>query len=100
MAGEAKSTRKYGRLAVPCDGLYLGSKPVEHLPLFDDTVDAHRRVKCRRYSNCVTFAANQNWTGFSCARCKIEESLSVEEQYDDLPGLADVLTAINLTGRR
>ena len=86
----------YGRFSISSEGLYLGSAPLEHRELDIDRVDEHRRLLCRRYENCLTFAASEGWRGFSCRGCSIEETLSAQDQKRDLDGLATFLAALNL----
>jgi hypothetical protein len=55
-----------------------------------------KRVLCRRYENCLTYAAANHWEGFHCQDCIIEEPLPVADQYSDLEGLAFLLYAIDI----
>ncbi len=86
-----KSARR--RLRVYSQGLFLGSKPQQCEPARND-IDVARRVNCCRYSNCVTYAAAEGWTGFSCVACPIDEPLSRAAQRDDFEGLAAFLRAL------
>lgn len=78
-------------------GLFLGSAPQRSEATPDEEeVTKHKRIHCRRYTNCLTFAASQNWPGFACFDCRVEEPLSAEDQKRDLPGLAMFLSALSL----
>jgi hypothetical protein len=89
-----------GKFRVPSDGLFLGSVPTECGPLSLSEVEFgdSRRVLCRRYTRCLTYAASQGWRGFSCASCRIREDLTVDEQHRDLDALIMFLHALNLGG--
>ncbi len=75
-------------------GLRRGSNPSPSSPLFDSTVDGERRVHCRRYGNCLSFAASQDWNAWSCKACPVDEVLSRDEWVHDLEGLARLIRAI------
>jgi hypothetical protein len=86
----------YGKFKAP-DNLAEDSNPTEvEFELSLESVDRGRKIFCRRQTECVTFAASQNWTAFSCRACQIAENLSVMEIHSDLDGLAQLLAAINL----
>lgn len=71
--------RVYGKFEVKSAGLYLGSNPTQLAqPLTEDGVDEHRRIKCRRYDNCLAWAAAQGWISWSCSTCEIRESVELE----------------------
>jgi hypothetical protein len=81
-------------------GLFLGSNPTRCRRYDEDEIALHRRVLCRRYINCLTWAAAQDWIGWSCDNCDVKDVLSREQQADDLDGLADFLHELNLVGRK
>jgi hypothetical protein len=88
-----------GKFRVPSDGLFLGSLPLQcPEALGFEEVERRQRVKCRRRTNCLTYAASMGWSGFDCRDCAIEEELSLDEQRRDLEGLAAFLRALNLRG--
>lgn len=91
-----------GRFTVPSDGLFLGSLPLECGPLSISEIEfgGKRNVLCRRYGNCVTYAAACGWRGFSCEACDVYEPMSIAEQSRDLDGLTMFLYALNLAGSR
>lgn len=87
-----------GKFKVPSDGLFLGSLPIEcaTLSLSEVEYGGKRNVLCRRYGNCVTYAASRAWRGFSCEACDVEEPMTIAEQARDLDGLIMFLHALNL----
>lgn len=88
--------RTYGRLRVPFDVLEEDSNPTQAIgELSLESVDLSRKVFCRRQTACITFAAARGWTGFVCSACKISETLSRDEQREDLDGLAMLLGAMS-----
>lgn len=74
--------------------LALDSVPTYCAPTDVDEVGSKRRLHCRRYTECLTYAASQNWPGFHCHKCGVEEPLTMEEQRRDLEGLTDFLRAL------
>lgn len=88
--------RVYGRFRIAAEGLFLGSTPTPCNELDIDDVLDRRRILCRRYSNCLTYAASEGWDGFTCESCCIREKLSPNEQHLDLEGLALFLMALEL----
>ncbi len=74
--------------------LKRGSNPLAWVSLFDSTVDGERRVHCQRYDNCLSFAAANNWTSWSCRGCTVNEKISMDEWKYDLEGLARLIRAI------
>jgi hypothetical protein len=95
MSGTA-SKRVYGKLTIVSDGLTAGSAPLEcgaeHDP---DRVALKRRVHCRRYDNCLTYAAAAGWLGFHCGACDVDELLTREEWLSDLEGMTRFLLALS-----
>lgn len=86
-------TRTYGKLTIVSPGLYLGSLPIEDAIGDVENVGERRRLHCRRYENCLTYAASVNWTGFQCSACRVNETLTREDWLADLDGLASFLRA-------
>lgn len=77
-------------------GLYLGSNPLPHELLTIDHVDEHRRVRCRRYTNCITYAAAEKWESMTCSECSIREEVPMHSAKEDIEGLTTFLLALNL----
>jgi len=89
--------RTYGKLTIVSRGLYLGSLPLEaECPSEPEAAAEQRRVHCRRYVNCMTYAAAQNWRGFHCGECDIDETISRDDWLSDLDGLAKFLRALGI----
>lgn len=89
--------RSYGKFQISSEKLEYGSNPTQTaFELSLDAVDDGRKIMCRRQTDCVTFAAAQGWLGFRCDACGISENLSLDEQRDDLDGLAMLLSALDL----
>jgi hypothetical protein len=71
---------KQGRTAVPVAVLLpLGSNPKRTLSnsYFDGTVP-ERRIFCRRYERCLSYAESQRWSGFDCTKCDVQEPVMPE----------------------
>lgn len=85
--------RKVNLVGVP--GLFLGSQPRACPELNEIRVDL-RRVLCRRYENCLNFAFSQNWSGFDCTNCEIDEKITIDDHRRDLEGLANFLVELNI----
>ena len=81
-------------------GLFLGSNPTRSKRYDESEIGLHRRVLCRRYTNCLAWAAQQDFLGWTCDNCEIREVISREQQKDDLDGLCDFLLELNLLGRK
>jgi len=45
-------------------------------PRSDNTRDPDRRWFCRRYDDCLDVAVAENWLGFHCRACHINERVS------------------------
>lgn len=89
-------SRSYGKFAIESPELFFGSFPVQTEPPNDiDSAENQRRVHCRRYGNCLTFAAAQNWRGFCCNSCDVDETISRDEWLRDLDGLTQFLYALH-----
>jgi hypothetical protein len=39
-----------------------------------------RRLWCRRYDRCLTYAAALGWTGFACGECPVDDEISAAER--------------------
>lgn len=90
-----KST--YGKFKIIAEKLEEGSNPIaSSFELTLDSVDINRNVLCRRQTQCVTYAAAQKWAGFQCNHCKVSEPLGLQEQRNDLEGLAMLLETLDL----
>lgn len=50
-------------------------------------VDEHRRLDCRRYSECLTYVSRQGWRGFSCISCPVRDEISVDEKFEQMTNL-------------
>lgn len=49
-----------------------------------------RKLHCKRQSECLEFAAKENWLGMSCENCTVDEPLSKEEELEDAEAMADM----------
>src|SRR5216684_863819 len=58
-----RATTKVQKLSL---GLFLDSNPVRSRRFDENEIGLHRRVLCRRYTNCLAHAAQQDWLGWSC----------------------------------
>lgn len=47
-----------------------------------------RRLWCRRYDRCLTFAAAKGWTGFAYTTCKIDNKISADERLAEAAKLS------------
>lgn len=66
--------RIYGKFNIKSQGLYLGSSPIECEYSQDaDVVASRRKLLCRRYDNCLTYAASLGWVAFACVVCDVDE---------------------------
>lgn len=74
-------SRIYGHFTVPCNGLAADSRPVEDDGGEVETIDARRRLHCRRYENCLTYAASVNWSSFNCSACDVNELIPASELH-------------------
>ena len=97
-AGDGPRGFTFTRINFPRVGLYLGSKPKPcEEPRGVDDVD--RRVFCRRYPNCLEHACGEGWKGWSCKGCPVEQPITPDQYHTDLPGLATLLKAMDITRR-
>jgi hypothetical protein len=95
-----KKKKQYGKFTIQFDGLEDGSNPTENdFELSLESVDYRRKVFCRRQTQCLNFAASQNWTAYHCADCEVAENMSVGELHSDMEGLAMLLQALDLFPR-
>lgn len=86
------AAHRYGRLTIVSEGLPFGSLPLEAASA--DVDDVRRRLHCRRYENCLTYAASVGWEGFHCGACAVDETITREDWISDLEGLASLLRAL------
>lgn len=87
----------YGKFTVKYGGLLPGSMPFRAEQDHDEEhVASRRRLHCKRYDNCLSYAAEQAWPGFHCAACSVEEPDGREEWLRDLDGLARFLRALDI----
>ena len=89
--------REYGKFTVKLIDLDADCNPQ---PLANpDHAPERRRLLCRRYTGCLTRAAGLGWDSFHCLECPVEDSMSPQEQYEELDGLAAFLLAFSEGGR-
>lgn len=88
--------RPGGRLNIKFEVLPHDSRPE---PLMSpDSGPDERKLLCRRYNDCLSYAAAHNWLSFGCGGCEVEERLTSAEQSRDLEGLAAFLRSLSLGG--
>lgn len=94
MSANGAHKRTYGKLTIVSDGLLQGSCPLE-APRENDTehVALKRRLHCKRYENCLTYAASLAWDGFHCGACDVDEPMTRDDYLRDLDGLTKFLRA-------
>lgn len=66
-AGELRQSKKFVRT------LTDGAMPVACRTLGEDDAARSRRFDCRRYDSCLDFAAANDWNGFSCDECPVDD---------------------------
>ena len=95
MSANGATKRVYGKLTIVSEGLRPGSLPLEAERENDtEYVARKRRIHCRRYGNCLTYAASLSWDGFHCGACDVDEPMTRDEWLSDLDGLTKFLHAL------
>lgn len=61
--------------------------------------ERYRKLYCRLQNNCVKFAADQKWNGFSCLSCQAFQEMSQDEKMSDVHGLMWVVAAMRKIGK-
>jgi hypothetical protein len=85
-----------GRMKWERVALYLGSRPTPTREALDPA-NLRQRTACRRRFNCMEHACGEDWDGFSCTACPIQEPLTPEQLRADLVGLSRLLRGMDIT---
>lgn len=91
--------REYGKFTIRPVELLDGSRPAPFTHPDPEAAAQRRKLLCRRYGDCLTYAASLAWPSFHCGACDVEDRMSPQEQRDDIDGLTALLQAINIGGR-
>ena len=91
-----KPPRVYGKFHVVSGDLPMCANPVacNELKNIED-VEKHRRMLCMHQTSCCTFAAAEQWPGFSCLQCFAFQAMTPDQQKADIEGLALLLASIS-----
>jgi hypothetical protein len=71
--------------------LPAGCKPRRGLPIVDEEqASSVRRVDCRRYDRCLSYAVSKGWASFGCGSCEVDERIGMFDRRRDMEAFADM----------